>query len=224
MKSARISNLARALVAAQAKLKNPPTDSDNPHYRSRYVSLAGLRDAIAPTFARHGLAIVQSTGTGERGPTVTTLLLHVSGEWLESEALEMPASRNDAQGWASCITYARRYQLAALADVADGDDDDAEAAVRKPAQAPGAPPAARERPMSLGQRIIAYEDKLIAEGLIAARPVRGDGELMAHLKAKFSTSTPGRCPPDWTAAEWEKQLEAECRAFADAERQARKAS
>lgn len=145
-KSASITNLAKALVAAQGEMENPPFDSDNPHFRSRFCSLAGARNTIVPVLARHGLAVMQSAGSGEKGPRVVTVILHASGEWIESEPLELPASKQDAQGYGSALTYARRFSLLAAACVVGEKDDDAEAAskpqaVKTPAQQPPAKPA-----------------------------------------------------------------------------------
>lgn len=56
--------------------------------------------------------------------TLKTLLLHDSGEWLESDELTMKPVKNDPQAVGSCITYARRYSLAAFLSLNTGEDDD----------------------------------------------------------------------------------------------------
>lgn len=56
--------------------------------------------------------------------TLKTLLLHESGEWLESDELTMKPVKNDPQAVGSCITYARRYSLAAFLSLNTGEDDD----------------------------------------------------------------------------------------------------
>ena len=48
-----------ALAKAQAEMTNPVYDSTNPHFKSKYASLAGVRNAIIPVFAKHGVACVQ---------------------------------------------------------------------------------------------------------------------------------------------------------------------
>jgi hypothetical protein len=55
------------------------------------------------------------------------MLLHKSGEYLE-EVWSVPVSKQDAQGYGSALTYARRYMLQAIVGLAPIDDD-AEASV-----------------------------------------------------------------------------------------------
>jgi len=146
--SSSIDQLAKALAAAQAEMKNPPLDGRNPHFNSRFATLAAVRDAVFPVLARHGLALFQSPGSTEIGPTVTNLLMHVSGQWVRSDPLTMPATKRDAQGFGSALSYCRRYALMTIAGVVGDDDDDGEAAQPAPARkgaqptpAAGPPPA-----------------------------------------------------------------------------------
>lgn len=131
-KSEQINELAKALAEAQAELKNPPLDSENPHFKSRFCSLAGARDAIIPVLAKHGLSLIQSAGSDERGPKLVCLLMHTSGQWVETDPLTLPASKQDAQGYGSALTYGRRYTLMALAGVVGDADDDGQSASRPP--------------------------------------------------------------------------------------------
>jgi hypothetical protein len=62
--------------------------------------------------------------------TVETVLMHSSGEWMSSVAAA-PLSKPDAQGVGSAITYLRRYSLAAIAGIAQ-EDDDGQAATKRP--------------------------------------------------------------------------------------------
>ena len=128
-KSDNIADLAVALVKAQGELKNPSFDSQNPHFKNKYASLATVRDTVTPVLAKHGLAVVQLLGRGEGGITCETVLLHSTGQWL-SEALYMPSAKQDAQGFGSAITYARRYALMAICGVVGDEDDDGQAAVK----------------------------------------------------------------------------------------------
>lgn len=69
--------------------------------------------------------------------TVKTILLHSSGENIETGLLKItPAKSNDPQAMGSCITYAKRYQLGALIGICESADDDGNAAsaVAKPKQ------------------------------------------------------------------------------------------
>ena len=136
-----LSELATALAAAQCEMQNPRFDKTNPGFRSKYASLAAVRDAVIPILARHGIAVVQNLTTTDGGICCTTMLLHKSGQSLIS-SLPMPAAKFDAQGLGSAATYARRYGLMAMAGVVGDEDDDGNAFVAKqphPAMAAEAP-------------------------------------------------------------------------------------
>jgi hypothetical protein len=128
-KSDEIGTLAGALAKAQGELENPSFDSQNPHFKNKYASLAAVRDAVFPALAKQGLSIVQLIGHREGGITCDTVLMHASGQWI-SETLYMPSSKQDAQGFGSAITYARRYSLMAICGVVGDEDDDGERAVK----------------------------------------------------------------------------------------------
>jgi hypothetical protein len=123
-----LDQLATALAAAQAEMANPKFDRVNPGFRSKYASLAAVRDAVIPVLAKHGIACIQNLTTTEGGICCTTMLLHKSGQSLIS-SLPMPASKQDAQGLGSAATYARRYSLMAMVGVVGDEDDDGNAAV-----------------------------------------------------------------------------------------------
>lgn len=128
MKSEQINELATALSKAQAEMSNPVVDSVNPHFRNKYVSLAAVRNAVIPVMAKHGLSVVQSLTCGEKSVRCSTLIMHSSGQWWESEQLEIPVTKVDPQGFGSACTYARRYTLMAVAGVSGDEDDDANVA------------------------------------------------------------------------------------------------
>lgn len=130
--SESLANIASALSKFQAEVKQPKKDKDNPFFRSKYVPLESVISAIAPTLEKHGLSYYQSTGTNGESAVVTTLVMHSSGEYIESDPLEAPALQStkgngkeyNAQGVGSAITYLRRYSLTAALGIASEDDDD----------------------------------------------------------------------------------------------------
>lgn len=127
-----LGQIGAALAKAQAEMENPRFDRENPHFRNRFASLAAVRDAVVPVFARHGISCLQNVSTVERGVACVTILVHASGQTLASDPLIMPVAKADAQGFGSAATYARRYQLMAFACVVGDEDDDANAASGKP--------------------------------------------------------------------------------------------
>ena len=81
-------------------------------------------ETVRPILAKNGLAVIQeATGDGEY-IFVKTKLAHTSGEILETDILRMKPQKNDPQSMGSCITYAKRYQLAALLGICESVDDD----------------------------------------------------------------------------------------------------
>jgi hypothetical protein len=130
MEPTPINELAGALAKAQAEIQNPKFDSVNPHFKNKFASLAAVRNAIVPVFAKHGLSVLQNlTTTADHGIACETVLLHSSGQSMRLGPLTMPASKADAQGYGSAATYARRYALLGVAGVAGEPDDDGNAAV-----------------------------------------------------------------------------------------------
>ena len=136
-KSDSIIKLAEALAAAQAEIENAHKTSNNPHFRSKYADLAEVINTARPTLAKHGLSVTQWPSYADGLVSVETLLTHKSGEWIANTA-SAPADKLTAQGVGSAITYLRRYSLAALACIAQEDDDGNEASKRpaKPQETP----------------------------------------------------------------------------------------
>jgi hypothetical protein len=115
--------LAKSLVTAQAAMSHAAKDSKNPHFKSAYSSLASVIDAVRPALSANGLAFVQMLHTADGGVAVETVLIHESGEQLSCGTLFIPASKQDAQGYGSAISYAKRYSLQSALGIASEDDD-----------------------------------------------------------------------------------------------------
>ncbi len=120
--SASIARLACALAKAQSEMTGASKDSLNPHFKSKYADLAAIWDACRGPLSRHELAVVQLPSAIGSIVTVTTLLVHSSGEYI-GEALTLTATQDTPQGVGSAITYGRRYGLASLVGIAPEDDD-----------------------------------------------------------------------------------------------------
>ena len=125
-------NIASALVRAQRGFAPALKTSTNPHFRSKYVDLAGCIEAVVDALNAAGIALIQRTSEDSTGVTVETVFVHESGEMLECGKLHVPAAKQDPQGYGSALTYARRYSLMAAAGIAP-EDDDGNAASKTPA-------------------------------------------------------------------------------------------
>ena len=121
-KSESIKELATALAKAQGQLENASKSSTNPHFKSKYADLAEVINTVRPVFAEHGLSVMQCPSFEAGVVSVETVVMHSSGEWMAS-TVSAPVSKQDAQGVGSAITYCRRYSLAAVAGIAQEDDD-----------------------------------------------------------------------------------------------------
>jgi hypothetical protein len=131
-RSETIGSLAAALAKAQGAMRNAAKDARNPHFNSRYADLAAIVDAQREPLAANELSVIQIPSTPEPGTVaLTSVLLHSSGEWLQSDELRVSARDAGPQAVGSCLTYLRRYQLAALVGIA-AEDDDGEAGERRP--------------------------------------------------------------------------------------------
>lgn len=122
-----IKDLATALAKAQGEMKNAPLNKVNPHFKSKYADLAGIRDATAPILAKNGLTITQFTTVTEDGLVLTTRLLHTSGQWMEGE-YPLPLDVSKPQQMGSALTYARRYSWSSVCGISADEDDDGNAA------------------------------------------------------------------------------------------------
>ncbi len=121
-RSESIAALAAALSKAQGEMEGAAKGNTNPHFKSKYADLASVWDACRSPLAKNGLAVLQPVSADGARVTVTTILAHSSGEWLE-ESLTMTAQQNTPQGVGSAITYGRRYGLASMVGIAPEDDD-----------------------------------------------------------------------------------------------------
>lgn len=134
--SEQIGELAAALAAAQGEMTAASKDATNPHFKSRYATLASVWDAIRGPLSQHGLSVSQVLESAENGVgvAVRTLLLHTSGQWIASRYVMPITDKLTPQAMGSAITYARRYALSAIVGIAPDDDDDGNAASVTPAR------------------------------------------------------------------------------------------
>lgn len=127
MEKVETQSLAEALCLAQVELQNPSKDTQG--YGYKYAGLADIISSIKPILQKYGLSIVQfpvsTVETNRVG--VKTIILHVSGGSLEETLyLGLPeiGKANAAQAAGAAITYARRYALCAVLNIAADDDTD----------------------------------------------------------------------------------------------------
>lgn len=124
--------IAKAFIKAQSEMANAVKGTTNPFLKNKYADLNAVREAVIPTLNKHGIAVLQPLVTIEGKNYVKTLLLHESGQTMESLTEVIYARQNDAQAQGSGITYARRYGLQSLVCIGAEDDDGNNASIPAP--------------------------------------------------------------------------------------------
>lgn len=153
--SESIAELAKSLAEFQSSVKQPEKDGNNPHFKSKYVTLDGTVKAIHECAPKHGLSYTQMPVSNEDGVGVVTIIFHSSGQFIEFDPFILPLEKKTAQGVGSATTYARRYSLsAAFGIVSDLDDDGNEATDNAPEPKPGKAQVATEKQMNLIHKLI----------------------------------------------------------------------
>lgn len=125
-KSKSIKEIALALSKFQAQI--PKIDLDREvevktktggTYKFKYATFSNILEKIKKPLSENDLSFSQLVN--EDG-SVTTILMHSSGEWLSSNLLIM--GDKTPQGIGSAITYNKRYSLTSILGICGDDDDD----------------------------------------------------------------------------------------------------
>lgn len=135
--------LYTSLAKFNQEVSSISKDASNPMFRNNYATIDQIIAEIRPILAKHGLSIIQipmnlNLNGGGEWVGVKTILLHESGQTLESEPFYLKAQgQKTANGYAitpqalgSTITYCRRYSLCSLLCLNTGEfdkDDDGNA-------------------------------------------------------------------------------------------------
>lgn len=131
--SDQFAQIATALAAAQGAFPQIPKDRtvtvkmrSGGQYTFAYAPLDTIIEKTRKHLAENGLAVTQSVVTDEKGTDyLRTMLVHTSGEWFSNDTPMFTAGgENASQGYASGMTYARRYGYSAILCIAADDDDD----------------------------------------------------------------------------------------------------
>jgi hypothetical protein len=118
------------IAAAIAKYQESAVDSfkGSTGYGYLYASLDAVLKDNRGLLAKNGISHVQSQEFSGDTVTVSTRLMHTSGQWIET-TVSGPFARlkgmNDYQSLGSAVTYLRRYGLSAALGVSSDEDKDA---------------------------------------------------------------------------------------------------
>jgi len=217
--SESVANIGAALSLFQsqvplipkARTAKIPGKNDKPGYSYKYADLGDINSGIRETMAANGLSYTQSVGSDGQSVMCITMLLHTSGEFIESDAFMLPQGATP-QTAGSAATYARRYSLSGTIGVASEEDDDGAAATHS-ADARSASPAPRSAPQSAkatndAPAGSAASSELASEGQIKA--VFGKGKALGWTSEKTTASVQksgGKHPDQLTKTEVRKVLD-----------------
>lgn len=152
--------IATALLKAQSEMSNPKKGAVNPFFKSKYADLNAIREAVIPILNANGIIVLQPIVHVDNKNFVKTILLHESGEFMESLTEIIYNKINDAQAQGSGISYARRYSLQSFVCVGADDDD--------------------------GQKAVQPKQNATTEILIKAKL---GGYSLDQIKSKYNTTT-----------------------------------
>ena len=122
IRSEGLGKLAKSLVEAQKAMGKAHKSAENPFFKSKYADLEAVLDTVLCPLNDNGIALVQLTGEEGNKATVTTMLVHESGEFLGKEA-GLPLQKFDGHALGSAYTYLRRYGASAAVGLVQSDDD-----------------------------------------------------------------------------------------------------
>lgn len=123
-KSESISELAKALSLFQSEVRQPLKDKENPFFKSKFVPLENVVEVITETAGKHGLSFLQYPVNEDTKVGIITMLMHSSGEYIETDPIFAQPDKLNAQATGSVITYLKRYSLAAVFGITSDVDDD----------------------------------------------------------------------------------------------------
>lgn len=120
--SESIKEIAAALNSFQSQVSGAKKKAANPFYKSKYANLEEVINCAKDAMSDTGLSISQFPVTQDGKAGVNSILMHISGEFIESTLL-LACTKQDPQAYGSAITYARRYAYQSILGIPSEDDD-----------------------------------------------------------------------------------------------------
>jgi len=114
------------IASVKSEIGTLTKKSNNPFYKSKYLELSDLLEAVEPLLEKNGLVLLQPCRDGKVWSEIYDI---ETGEVVQSY-IELTPDKNPQQ-MGSQISYFRRYSLAGLLAIQQ-QDDDANSTVPKP--------------------------------------------------------------------------------------------
>lgn len=188
--SESINEIADALSKVQGEIEDATKDSQNPHFKSSFASLASVYEACRKLLAKNGIAVIQSPSTTDNGSVrITTMLAHKSGQYFSDE-FDLTPKDKSPQSLGSCVTYGRRYSLMAMVGIAQ-DDDDGQAASQpqrpQSRQTPNAqPPAQQQNSIGILLKEKGWTPQQAQEFIFNAYGAKASSDLTPEQRENFT--------------------------------------
>ena len=131
-KSESIKTILPLMIEAQAEMPQLSKDRDNPHAKSKYVTLDNILGNLLPLLNARDILLTQIPVEDHDGSNhrigVETVFLHKDGEYIKYPPVfydfEKGGRMNLTQSVGSIISYARRYALTSILALSTAEDDD----------------------------------------------------------------------------------------------------
>lgn len=157
----------KRLLEVKKQIGNLSKNSKNPFFKSQYLDLNDLLNAVEPLLHEQGLLLLQPINGGF---VWSQIIDTENGSIIADSSIELP-NITDPQKLGSCITYFRRYTLKSLLSISEVDDDGNKAS-QPTIQVASPKPKAK--------------DELIQKGIEKSN---GDGDKLQQLIDKFDLTT-----------------------------------
>lgn len=183
--------ITAAMASAMAEMPAVKKDAKNPFLKNKYASLDNIIEVARPVLAKHKLFFIQHVN--DLG--VETLIIHESGESISSGALKIPAETSKglsiAQTMGVSITYAKRYQLAAMLGISSDDDTDGQIGNNSDLKpmikaTPMAPPSRNNSQYTTDDGKAWITDKLVAQAI--DKIYAGESQIIEKCREHYKIS------------------------------------
>jgi len=121
--SKEINELAAALAKAHSEMETAEATKVLKHLNSRYADLNDITSAARPALSKNGLAVIQRELRDTDGQIVlSTVLMHTSGQWIESRLPIVAENPKNMQEIGKSIKYTRRYAYSTITGILIEDE------------------------------------------------------------------------------------------------------
>jgi hypothetical protein len=112
-----------AIAKTQAEIGAAIKDKQNPAFRSDYSSYDSVLEACRPALVKNGIALTQWPIHSSDGRVHLLTRLALKGQWIHC-IFSISLDKQNAHGYASAITYLKRFCLSAILGIPSEHEDE----------------------------------------------------------------------------------------------------